>query len=121
MSLLAQLLIGLVALLHVWFLVLEMFLWDKPQGMKTFKTEEAFAKQTKPMAQNQGLYNGFLAVGLLWSLIPIGATNASQSIATFFLVCIIVAGAFGAATVSKRILYVQAGPALIALGLVWFL
>ena len=114
-----QLVVALIALEHFWFLVLEMFLWDKPQGMKVFNNTPDFAAQTKVMAGNQGLYNGFLAVGLLWAIFPIGLPGASQPLATFFLLCIIVAGIYGAATVSRRILWVQAVPALIALVLLW--
>jgi putative membrane protein len=119
MSILAQILIAFVALEHVLFLVLEMFLWDKPQGMKVFRNTPEAAAATKVLAGNQGLYNGFLAAGLIWSLVPVGAPDAAGAIATFFLLCVIVAGLYGAATVSKRILWVQAVPAVVALLLVW--
>lgn len=115
MPLPTQLVITFVALQHFGFLVLEMFLWDKPLGMKIFRQSAENAAASKALAANQGLYNGFLAVGLLWALI-LGAEG--RAIAIFFLSCVIVAGVFGAATVSKRILYVQALPAAIALGLV---
>ena len=112
MSIAANVLIVLVALLHVYFLVLEMFLWDKPRGMRTFRTTPEFAAASKSLAANQGLYNGFLAAGLIWGIF------AGNPVKIFFLACVIVAGAFGAATVSRRILWVQALPAAIALALV---
>jgi putative membrane protein len=104
--------VGLVALLHVYFLVLEMFLWDKPRGMRTFGTTPEFAAASKSLAANQGLYNGFLAAGLIWGFF------AGDPVKVFFLACIIVAGAFGAATANLKILWVQALPAAIALVLV---
>jgi putative membrane protein len=107
----ANVLIVLVALLHVYFLVLEMFLWDKPRGMRTFRTTPEFAAASKSLAANQGLYNGFLAAGLIWGLF------AGDPVKIFFLACVVVAGAFGAATGSRRILWVQALPAAIALAL----
>ena len=115
MSSLAVVLVALVALLHVYFLVLEMFLWTKPAGRRAFGTTQEEAEQSKVLAMNQGLYNGFLAAGLIWGLL-LGA--AGRSIVVFFLVCVIVAGVFGAATASKKILYVQALPAVVALVLV---
>ena len=114
MTIVTNLLIALVALLHVYFLVLEMFLWDKPFGIKTFRLTPEFAAASKALAANQGLYNGFLAAGLAWGLC-MGAPGFS--IKVFFLACVIVAGIFGALTVSRKILYVQAVPAVIALGL----
>lgn len=104
--------IALVALLHGYFLVLEMFLWDTPKGRRAFGLTEEKAKITKVLAANQGLYNGFLAAGLVWGLV-LGAEGFA--IKTFFLLCILVAGLFGAATVSRKILFVQAVPAAIAL------
>lgn len=112
MVLVANGVIGLVALLHVYFLVLEMFLWDKPVGRRVFKLTPEFAAASKTLAANQGLYNGFLAAGLVWGL-WLGA--AGRDIKVFFLVCVIVAGAYGAYSVSRRILLVQALPALVAL------
>lgn len=112
MSTAANVMVGLVALLHVYFLVLEMFLWDKPRGMRTFGTTPEFAAASKTLAANQGLYNGFLAAGLIWGLF------AGDPVKIFFLACVIVAGAFGAATVSLKVLWVQALPAAIALALV---
>ena len=109
MNLLANILTGVVALLHFGFLYLEMFLWDKPRGMKSFRMTEEFAKQSKTLAMNQGLYNGFLAAGLIWGIF------AGDAVKIFFLSCVIIAGIFGAFTVSKRIFYMQAVPAILAL------
>lgn len=114
MILIANVLVALVAALHVLFLILEMFLWDKPQGMKVFRNTPEKAEITKVLAANQGLYNGFLAAGLIWGLIHGNPAFAFQ-IKAFFLLCVIVAGAYGAATVSSRILLVQALPAVVAL------
>ncbi len=108
----ADIAVVLVAALHLWFLVLEMFLWDKPLGRRTFGMTPDKAAATKPLAMNQGLYNGFLAAGLVWGL----AAGAQMQI--FFLVCVVVAGVFGALTASRKILWVQAVPGVIALGLV---
>jgi len=112
----ATVLIALVALLHLYFLVLEMFLWDKPAGLKAFGNTPQRAADTKVLAANQGLYNGFLAAGLLWGLSQGAAGNA---IKIFFLLCVIVAGVYGAATASRKILYVQALPAALALAAVY--
>jgi len=111
----AEIAVALVALLHVYFLVLEMFLWDKPAGLRTFGHTAEHAAASKVLAANQGLYNGFLAAGLLWGL-TLG--SAGTSVEVFFLACVIVAGVYGAATASRKILYVQALPAAIALALV---
>jgi len=111
----ANVLVGLVALLHLYFLILEMFLWDKPTGRRVFGLTPEFATASKGLAANQGLYNGFLVAGLVWGL-SLGA--AGRSIEIFFLACVVVAGVFGAATVNRRILFVQALPAAVALGLV---
>jgi putative membrane protein len=113
MHLVANLVIALVALLHLWFLVLEMFLWTKPTGMKTFRLTPEFAAASRSLAMNQGLYNGFLAAGLVW-----GLTGGDVAVKLFFLGCVVVAGAFGAATVSRRIFWIQALPALIGGALV---
>ena len=110
MSVIANVLVGLVAALHLYFLVLEMFLWDTPTGHKTFGLEPAFAAESKTLAANQGLYNGFLVAGLVWGLVA-----DKTDVQVFFLLCVIVAGAYGAATVSRRILLVQALPAAVAL------
>jgi len=113
MSTTVSVLIGIVAALHVYFLVLEMFLWNTPYGQKTFGLTPAFSAASKGLAANQGLYNGFLAAGLIWSLLD--HHDHSFEIKIFFLSCVIVAGIFGAATVSRKIFFVQALPALIAL------
>lgn len=113
MVILAQILIGLIGVLHVYFLVLEMFLWDKPIGLKAFGNTSEKAALTKVLAQNQGLYNGFLAAGLFWALTL--QDSFFVQVATFFLGCVLVAGIFGAITASRKILYIQAMPALIAL------
>ncbi|MEX1074619.1 MAG: DUF1304 domain-containing protein, partial [Burkholderiales bacterium] len=106
MRLAADVLTGIVALLHVYFLVLEMFLWTKPPGLKIFRNTPEKAEATKVLAANQGLYNGFLAAGLAW-----GLAAGAQDAKVFFLACVIVAGAYGAWSVSRRILWVQAAPA----------
>jgi putative membrane protein len=114
----ANFLVALVAVLHVYFLVLEMFLWTKPLGLKTFRNSPEKAAETAVLAANQGLYNGFLAAGLAWGLLHSAPAFAFQ-IKVFFLRCVIVAGVYGAASVSRRILYVQAAPAALALILLW--
>jgi putative membrane protein len=118
MILITNLLVALVAALHLYFLALEMFLWTRPIGLKTFRNTPEKAADTAVLAANQGLYNGFLAAGLLWGLVQDIPAFAFQ-IKTFFLLCVIVAGIFGAVTVSRRILVVQAMPAAIALILLW--
>ena len=115
MILIANCLVALVAALHVYFLVLEMFLWTKPLGLKTFRNSQEKANDSAVLAANQGLYNGFLAAGLAWGL-SLGA--AGTSVKVFFLGCVVVAGVYGAATVSRKILFVQALPAALALVLV---
>jgi putative membrane protein len=110
----ANLLVALVAALHLYFLVLEMFLWTKPLGLKTFRNSPEKAADSAVLAANQGLYNGFLAAGLAWGLLQPVPAFAFQ-IKTFFLLCVIVAGIYGAITVSRKILFVQAAPAAIAL------
>ena len=114
----ADLLVALVAALHVYFLILEMFLWTKPLGLKTFRNSLEKAMDSAVLAANQGLYNGFLAAGLVWGLVHSNPGFAFQ-IKMFFLLCVIVAGVYGAVTVSRRILWVQAAPAAIALILLW--
>jgi putative membrane protein len=114
MSLAANILVALVALLHIYFLVLEMFLWTKPQGLRTFSQSLEKAQASAVLAANQGLYNGFLAVGLIWGLVHSNAAFALQ-IKFFFLACVFVAGLYGAWSVSRRILYVQAAPAALAI------
>ncbi len=115
MTIVANIIIGLVAFLHIYFLVLEMFFWDKPLGLQTFGHSRESAKASKTLAMNQGLYNGFLAAGLVWGL-TLG--ESGDSIKIFFLACVVIAGVFGAATANRKILYVQALPAIIALALV---
>jgi putative membrane protein len=118
MILIANSLVALVAALHVYFLILEMFLWTKPLGLRTFRNSPEKAADSAVLAANQGLYNGFLAAGLVWGLLQRTAGFGFE-IKTFFLLCVIVAGIYGAATVSRRILFVQAAPAAIALILLW--
>lgn len=113
MQLLANIAVVAVAVLHLGFLVLEMFLWTKPTGRRIFGLSKELAEASAGLAMNQGLYNGFLAAGLLWSLI------AGRSVAIFFLACVIIAGIFGALTAKRTILFVQALPGAIALALVW--
>lgn len=110
MALIANIVVALVALLHIYFLVLEMFMWDKPLGLRTFRMTPEKAEMTKVLAANQGLYNGFLAAGLLWGL---SLGEAGYSIQMFFLACVIVAGVYGAVTVGRKILFIQAMPAAI--------
>ena len=107
---LALALVLLVALLHLGFLVLEMFLWTRPLGLKVFRQRREVAEQSKVLAANQGLYNGFLAAGLLY-----GVATGSRAFVLFFLACVVVAGIFGAATVNRRVFVVQALPALLAI------
>src|SRR4051812_16541426 len=109
---LANILVALVALLHIHFMALEMFLWDRPFGRRTFGLTPEFSAASKSLAANQGLYNGFLAAGLLWGL-WVGA--AGLPVKVFFLACVVVAGVFGALTVNRKILFVQAVPAAAAL------
>ena len=115
MALAANIVVAIIVLLHVYFLVLEMFLWDKPAGLRAFGNTPEKAAATKVLAANQGLYNGFLAAGLFWG---ISLGSAGTSIKVFFLLCVLVAGLYGAATASKKILYVQAIPAMVGLALV---
>jgi len=109
---LANILITLVAVIHVYILILEMFLWDTPAGQKAFNLTADFARSTKTLAANQGLYNGFLAAGLVYGL---WLGDAGLQFKLFFLLCVLIAGIYGAVTASKKILYVQALPALLAL------
>ena len=114
MKTLAKILTGFVAFEHIFFMIVEMFLWQRPLGLGMFDLTPEFAAQTAYMAQNQGLYNGFLAAGLIWSLIA-----AKRDVRIFFLLCVVVAGIFGAVTVSPTILLAQAVPAVLALLLTW--
>ncbi|HEV7505395.1 MAG TPA: DUF1304 domain-containing protein [Thermoanaerobaculia bacterium] len=113
MGTVANVAVGLVAALHLYFLVLEMFLWNKPYGRKTFGLTPEFAAASASLAANQGLYNGFLAAGLIWGLLLGG--YGGFHVKLFFLACVIIAGIYGAVTVNKKILSIQAIPALIAL------
>ncbi|PHS42437.1 MAG: hypothetical protein COA91_00330 [Robiginitomaculum sp.] len=115
MKILATLLTAFVALSHIGFLVLEMFLWTTPTGHKVFDLTPEFAEQSAVLAANQGLYNGFLAAGLLWGLM-----SKRTDLKVFFLACVVAAGIFGGLTASTSILYIQAAPAILALLLVWF-
>lgn len=114
MSIAANLVIALIALLHLWFLILEMFLWTRPSGRRAFGTTAEFAEQSKTLAANQGLYNGFLAAGLFWSLVHPDPAFAWQ-IKLFFLGAVVIAGLYGGATASRKIFVIQALPAAIAL------
>lgn len=111
----ANVAVALVALMHLYFLILEMFFWNKPLGRRVFGLTPEFAQSTTALAANQGLYNGFLAAGLIWGIV---LGPAGYGIKIFFLGCIIVAGVFGAITVNRRILWVQALPGAVALTLV---
>jgi putative membrane protein len=110
----ANIAIAIVALLHAYFMVLEMFLWDRPFGRRVFGTTPEFAAASKTLAANQGLYNGFLAAGLAWGL---ALGEAGLDVKVFFLACVIVAGVFGAVTANRYILFIQALPAIVALAL----
>lgn len=114
MSLVANIVIAIIALLHIYFLVLEMFLWDKPAGLRAFGQSQQAATASKVLAANQGLYNGFLAAGLFWGLI-LGGNGFGVKV--FFLSCVLVAGLYGGATASRKILAVQAAPAAVGLAL----
>ena len=117
MTTIATVIVTLVAVLHVYFLVLEMYFWEKPLGLRAFGLTPEFAKASKTLAANQGLYNGFLAAGLIWG-VSLGSNG--NDIKIFFLLCVLVAGIFGALTASRKILYIQAMPAAIALLLIKF-
>lgn len=116
MSTIATVVVALLAILHVYILVLEMFLWDKPAGLRAFGNTPATAAATKVLAANQGLYNGFLAAGLFWGL-WLGAEGLGVKV--FFLLCILVAGLYGAATAARKILFIQALPAALGLVALW--
>jgi putative membrane protein len=114
MSVAANILVAVIALLHAWFLILEMFLWTRPSGRRAFGLSAEFAEQSKALAANQGLYNGFLAAGLVWGLY---LGPAGFSVKVFFLACVLIAGIYGGITASRKILWIQALPAAIALSL----
>ncbi len=119
MSLLANIAVGVVAALHLWFLVLEMFFWRKPLGLKTFKLTQEYADASASLAANQGLYNGFLAAGLVWGLV-LTEPRMALHVKVFFLSCVVVAGLFGGLVSKRVILYVQMLPGALALALVYF-
>lgn len=111
MSILSTILVIIVALLHFYFMILEMFYWTKPKGLKAFGLQKEFAEQSKTLAANQGLYNGFLAVGLIWGLI-----STYYHVLPFFLICVIIAGIYGAYSTKKiKLFYIQSVPAILAL------
>jgi putative membrane protein len=112
MDIAAKLVVGVIALLHVYILVLEMFLWEKPMGLRAFKLTPEFAAATKILAANQGLYNGFLALGLFWGL---SLGDQGSDVIFFFLGCVLVAGVYGGATANTKIYFIQALPAAIGL------
>lgn len=114
MRTLGLILTGVVAALHFSFLILEMVLWDRPMGRRVFRLGAEQAVLTKTLAANQGLYNGFLGAGLIWGLV-----TDSRPVMTFFLICVVIAGTYGAATVNRRVLWVQALPAAVAIVLLW--
>jgi putative membrane protein len=116
MSALASTVVAIIALMHLWFLVLEMLLWDKPTGLRAFGITPEFAAQTKVLAGNQGLYNGFLAAGLAWGLLLGGPEGLHLKL--FFLACVLVAGVYGGLTATRKVLWVQALPAAVGLALV---
>ena len=111
----ANIVVGIVALIHVYIVVLEMFLWERPVGLRAFNMDEDFAAATRILAANQGLYNGFLAAGLFWSL-----HTGDIHVQRFFLGCVLTAGVYGALTANARILWIQAMPAVVALILLAF-
>ncbi|MDQ2690634.1 MAG: DUF1304 domain-containing protein [Chloroflexota bacterium] len=115
MTIFTNLVIALVALLHVGFLVLEMFLWNHPVGRRTFRMSKEVAESSSTLAANQGLYNGFLAAGLIWGLL-----SGEFSVKLFFLICVLIAGIYGGITAKRSILYIQALPALLGLILLYF-
>ena len=116
MSVIAAVLVVLVAVLHAWFLVLEMFLWTRPAGLTTFRNQPEKAETTRVLVANQGLDNGFRAAGLRWGLV-----TAQWNVVVFFLLCVVVAALYGAWSVSRRIFYVQGVPAIAALAAIWLL
>jgi putative membrane protein len=117
MSTIANIVIAIIALMHLWFLILEMFLWDKPTGRRAFGLTPEFAAQSKVLAANQGLYNGFLAAGLFWGLL-LGGTEGLH-VKVFFLACVLVAGLYGGFTATRKVLWIQATPAVVGLACLW--
>jgi len=116
MSILANVVVAIIALMHLWFLILEMVLWDKPSGLRAFGITPEYAAQTKVLAANQGLYNGFLSAGLAWGLILGGAEG--MHVKLFFLACVLVAGIYGGLTATRKVLWIQGLPAAIGIALV---
>ena len=116
MPIVINIVIALIAILHIYILLLEMFFWDKPMGLRAFGQTKEAAKASKVLAANQGLYNGFLAAGLFWGL-SLGSDGLNINV--FFLCCILIAGIFGAATANRKILFIQALPAAIGLTLLY--
>lgn len=116
MSTLASIVVAIIALMHMWFLILEMFLWDRPAGLRAFGITPEYAAQTKVLAGNQGLYNGFLAAGLGWSLWLHG--EESTHVKVFFLLCVLAAGIYGGLVATRKVLWIQGLPAFIGLALV---
>ncbi|MBE1159130.1 DUF1304 domain-containing protein [Dyella acidiphila] len=116
MSILVNIVVAVIALMHVWFLVLEMFLWDKPTGRRAFGLTPEFATQSKVLAANQGLYNGFLAAGLIWGILLGGPEGTHVKL--FFLACVLIAGLYGGFTATRKVLWIQGLPAAIGLALV---
>jgi putative membrane protein len=114
----AAIVVALVGALHIYILILEMFLWRTPRGLRSFGMTQEVADSSAKLAANQGLYNGFLAAGLFWGLFAYGVVGG-RAILTFFLACVIIAGLYGGATVNRRIIAIQSAPAAIALALVW--
>lgn len=109
-------LIAVVAFEHIYFMILEMFFWTKPKGLKTFGLTKEYAEKSKILAANQGLYNGFLAAGLIWAILD---NNHSSSLSVFFLTCVIIAGAYGSYSTKKiKLFYIQSLPAILALILI---
>ena len=116
MSTLASTVVTIIALMHLWFLILEMVLWDKPAGLRAFGITPEYAAQTKVLAANQGLYNGFLAAGLAWGLMLGGSEGTHVKL--FFLACVLVAGVYGGLSATRKVLWVQGLPAAIGIALV---
>lgn len=118
MKIITTILIAIVAILHIYFLILEMFFWTKPKGLKAFGLKKDFAEQSKVLAANQGLYNGFLAAGLIWSIVQ-NNSDTALPLKVFFLICVIIAGSYGAYSTKKiSLFYIQAMPAIFALALI---
>ena len=118
MKFLTNIFVAFIALEHLFFMTLEMFFWNKPLGLKIFRTDQDFADKSKILAANQGLYNGFLSAGLIWSLFT-SSPGQALALKIYFLLCVLLAGLYGAYTVGKSILFLQALPAFMALIILW--